>query len=116
MLDSYFNSFAAYLRTGQQQHLASVFPEAPGPEFAAVYRNGFLRSCVEALRASYPVVNKIVGADYFDQLAREYVEIKPPERATFIDYGDDFPEFINRCSEQHRLEYLGYPVDGRVDR
>jgi hypothetical protein len=114
LLDNYYQSFSRYLTTGELSHLASVFPNADNLAAAAVYRNGFLRACVDALRASYPVVDILVGKDYFDVLARGYIDICPPQRATFIGYGEKFPEYLSQCHDQHKLSYL--PDFAKMDK
>lgn len=104
--DAYFENFSAYLRSGESRYLDSVFPRAQDLTAAAVYRNGFLRSCVEALRASYPVVELLVGEDYFNMLAVGYIEIHPPVKTTFIGYGERFPAYLKNRLDEHQLPYL----------
>jgi len=105
-IDHYFESFSAYLRSGEIKHLSSVFPGASDFSVAAVYRNGFLRASIEALRASYPVVDALVGKEYFDYLANSYVDKHPPHQSTFIGYGLNFPGHIRDTLPQHQLAYL----------
>lgn len=102
----YFQSFSAYLQSGKTQYLSAVFPDAQDLSAAAVYRNGFLRSCTEALRASYPVVETLVGEDYFNFLADAYIAAHPPKSSTFIEYGERLPEFLEKQLAQHQLTYL----------
>lgn len=105
-IDQYFQSFSTYLRLGEAEALTRVFPQADDLSFAAVYRNGFLRACIDALRASYPVVNALVGEEYFTIVARAYVARYPPKRSTFVAYGDRFPKFLPHIADQHQLAYL----------
>lgn len=102
----YFTAFADYLRTGEKAHLITVFPGADDLSVAGVYRNGYIKGCSEALRASYPVVERLVGEEYFTFLAGSYVDLHPPKRATFIGYGERFPEFLAQIRDQHQLPYL----------
>jgi hypothetical protein len=102
----YFESFAAYLQSGDTRHLTMLFPQAENHAVAVVYRNGFLRASIDALRNSYPVVVLLVGDEYFDFLAKTYVGQHPPKRGTFIGYGEYFPEFLQQNIEQHKLGYL----------
>lgn len=104
--DPYFKDFSAYLRSGDSACLNRVFPQAPDLKVAAVYRNGFLRSCVDALRASYPVVELLVGEDYFGKLAVGYIEMHPPRRSTFVGYGERFPLYLENRLNAHQLPYL----------
>jgi len=102
----YFDDFSAYLRSGDTAHLAEVFPQADDLNFAAVYRNGYLKGCIDALRASYPVVDRLVGEDYFNFMAGAYVELHPPAHSSFAHYGDHFPDFVAAQVSQHQLSYL----------
>jgi len=103
---AYYHDFAAYLRTGDIASLDTVFPQAKDLSVAAVYRNGFLRACIEALRASYPVVEMLVGEDYFSGLAHGYVAVHPPKESSFTVYGKQFPRYLQQQLEQHQLAYL----------
>ena len=112
--EKYFKSFSAYLQSGKTQHLSAVFPDARDLSAAAVYRNGFLRGCTEALRASYPVIEALVGEDYFNFLADSYIAAHPPQSSTFIEYGKCLPEFLEQQLAQHQLAYL--PDFARLDK
>ncbi len=113
-LAQHFRSFAAYLQSGETDHLSRVFPGADEISAAAVYRNGFLRGSIEALRNSYPVVEQLVGDEYFDLLAENYVTRYPPQQATLVNYGKSFPQFLEQQLEQHGLAYL--PDFARLDQ
>ena len=106
MLDEYTDAFARYLRTGTVGALSDFCDETADPVRLRVYRNGFLRSCVEALRAGYPSVDRLVGEERFPALARSYVEAHPPRVASLVEYGEDFPRFIEDARDTHRLDYL----------
>ena len=106
MLDEYTTAFARYLRTGTVGALADFCGEHADLARLRVYRNGFIRACVEALRASYPSVERLVGEERFPALARPYVEAHPPRVANLAGYGAGFPRFIDDARETHRLDSL----------
>jgi hypothetical protein len=106
VLDDYLDNFAAYLRTGNTGGLAAYLEEDANPAFAAVYRNGYLRTCVEALGANFPTVKSIVGDEFFKELALEYVRQYPPTRTTLAGYGIEFPRLLLDRQESHGLAYL----------
>ena len=106
MLDEYTTAFARYLRTGTVGALSDFCGEHPDLARLRVYRNGFIRACVEALRASYPSVERIAGEERFPALARPYVETHPPRVANLTGYGEGFPRFIEDARETHRLDHL----------
>ena len=106
MLDEFTDAFVRYLRTGTVGVLSDFCDETADPVRLRVYRNGFLRSCVEALRAGYPSVDRLVGEKRFPALARPYVEAHPPRVASLVEYGEDFPRFVEDARDTHRLDYL----------
>ena len=106
MLDEYTTAFARYLRTGTVGALSDYCGENADPVRLRVYRNGFMRACVEALRAGYPSVEQLVGEERFPALARPYVETRPPRVASLVEYGEDFPRFIKGAYDTHRLDHL----------
>ena len=106
MLDEYTDAFARYLRTGTVGVLSDFCDGNADLVRLQVYRNGFLRACVEALRAGYPSVERLVGEERFPALARPYVEAHPPRVASLVEYGEDFPRFVEDARDTHRLDYL----------
>ena len=106
MLDAYTDAFARYLRTGEADSLSRFCAEHADLSRLRVYRNGFLKACVEALRANYPSVERLAGEDRFPALARPYVEANPPRTASLVEYGDGFPPHIDDARDLHRLDYL----------
>ncbi|WOH80002.1 DNA-binding domain-containing protein [Bradyrhizobium sp. BEA-2-5] len=59
-----------------------------------VYRNNVTVSLIDALAAIYPAVQRITGADFFRAMARSHVRASPPTSLLLLDYGRDFPAFI----------------------
>ena len=106
MLDGYTEAFSDYLRTGAVDSLAGFCAGDADLRRLGVYRNGFLKACGEALRANYPTVDRIVGADRFPALVRPYVEANPPRSANLAEYGEHFARYIDETCVQHQLGYL----------
>jgi len=82
----------------------------PGEDSAlrlAIYRNTCLSTIVNALRLSFPAVQRLVGADFFEAGAREFIRRRPPRSAYLNDYGADFPGFLSRFPPAAGLAYLG---------
>ncbi len=61
-----------------------------------VYRNTSARGVIEALRASYPTVEMLLGEEAFTQVALEFRRDQPPRGAVLSDYGREFAGFL-RC-------------------
>lgn len=79
---------------------------APG-ERLAVYRNTYLLTLVRALRLSYPAVERLVGADFFEAAARAFIAAEPPRSSWLDDYGAGFAGFLERFAPAAVLPYLG---------
>ena len=106
MLEEYTSAFSGYLRTGTVGALSEFCAEDADLSRLRVYRNGFLRACIEALRANYPSVERLVGEERFPALARPYVETHPPCVASLVEYGEVFPHYIDDSRQVHQLDYL----------
>lgn len=72
----------------------------------AVYRNNVSSALNEAVAVRYPVVERLVGRDFFRAATREYVLDTPPRSPVLIDYGRDFPEFLATFPPAAGLPYL----------
>jgi Putative DNA-binding domain len=77
----------------------------PAPRFA-VYRNNVLVSLSQALAAGFPVTRELVGGEFFDAMAREYVMLEPPTSPVLVEYGDGFAGFIERFPPAGGVPYL----------
>lgn len=71
-----------------------------------VYRNNVVVSLIEALRVTFPVVEHLVGQDFFTAMAREHARCTPPRSPIMAQYGAGFPEFIARYGPAADVPYL----------
>lgn len=72
----------------------------------AVYRNNLIGSLVDALADGFPVVQQLVGETFFRAMAQVFVRQSPPRSAVMLDYGDDFPAFVEGFQPAASLPYL----------
>ena len=72
----------------------------------AVYRNTIARGTIDALAASFPTVQRLVGEDWFEAAARVFIAEAPPLQRALIDYGDGFPGFLALFEPAADLPYL----------
>src|SRR5579863_332129 len=72
-----------------------------------IYRNTGFGTLVNALRLSFPAVQRLVGAEFFEAAAREFIRLRPPRSAYLNDYGADFPGFLARYAPASAVVYLG---------
>lgn len=73
----------------------------------SVYRNTFTQTLVRALRLSYPAVDRLVGAEFFDAAARDFIVKQPPRSSYLDDFGGDFAGFLERFAPAASVAYLG---------
>jgi len=104
---------------GQAEFAAALFDPAslPGgtttargaadPARFAVYRNNVMVSLTGALKQRFPVTLRLVGEDFFQRLARDYVRAKRPQSPLIFRYGDGFPDFIDAYAGAASVPYLG---------
>jgi Putative DNA-binding domain len=71
-----------------------------------VYRNNVTVSLINALAAAFPATLRITGVDFFRALARFYVRAAPPTSPLLFDYGQDFPDFIERYEYARSVPWL----------
>ena len=86
----------------------------PAPRRFAVYRNNVIVGMVNALRSSFPVVERIVGEDFFQAMARAYALAEPPSSPVLMNYGAGLPDFIAGFAPAASLAYL--PDVARIER
>jgi len=97
----------ALLDAGLPAPIGVVGPDGePSLRRFGVYRNNVVVGLVEALQDAFPAVHRIVGADFFQAVARAYVTIEPPRSPIMLDYGAGFADFIGRFDPVSELPYL----------
>ncbi|MFC3914348.1 putative DNA-binding domain-containing protein [Pseudaeromonas sharmana] len=72
----------------------------------AVYRNNVLTALIEALAASFPVVEALVGVPFFRAMAHHFVSQHPPTSPLLAEYGADLPRFIRQFAPAAAVPYL----------
>ena len=87
--------------SGITAHNASV----PTQRFA-VYRNNVVMGLGKALKNRFPVVEKIVGEEFFAAMARVFALKQPPRSPLLATYGDEFAAFIATFEPARELPYL----------
>jgi len=71
-----------------------------------VYRNNFFASLTNALRLSYPAVQRLVGEEFFDAVAEGFIEAQPPQSAYLNAYGEGFADYLAAFPAAASLAYL----------
>lgn len=71
-----------------------------------VYRNSITAGLTEALRSIYPVIDRLVGNDFFDHAAKHYLAAHPSTTGNLHDLGSEFPGFLATFPGARDLIYL----------
>lgn len=71
-----------------------------------VYRNNVVVSLVDALAATFPVTQQLVGEDFFRAMAREFVGRHPPQSKIMTWLGLPFADFVATFSPAASVPYL----------
>lgn len=83
---------------------------APGGEYPvdrfAVYRNNVAVGLIEALRSGFPVVDALVGEEFFSAMARAHARASPPASPVLLGYGGDFADFVGGFEPARDIPYL----------
>ena len=72
-----------------------------------IYRNNVHASLVAALAATYPTVARLTGEAFFAAMARAHVAESLPSTPVLLEYGGEFPGFVDRFEPAAGLPYLG---------
>lgn len=72
----------------------------------AVYRNNVVSSLIDALADTFPVVQQLVGEEFFRAMASVFVRRAPPASVILAHYGAAFPAFIEGFEPAQSLPYL----------
>jgi hypothetical protein len=80
----------------------------------AIYRNTVMKGCIDALQANYPAVARLVGEEWFRAAAAVFAREHLPARASLLDYGAGFADFLAGFPPAQELPYL--PGVARIER
>jgi len=107
------------LRELQRVFAQALFDDAPGPELALigaaederagrfdVYRNNLRVGFTKALTISFPVIERLVGAEYFCRLAEEFLLRHPSHSGNLHHIGAPFADFLRQRFRDTEYGYL----------
>ncbi len=73
--------------------LTARIPQEAERRFA-VYRNNVAVSLTDALKKRFPVIERLVGPDFFAAMGRLYLNENRPKSPVLSEWGDTFPDFL----------------------
>jgi hypothetical protein len=72
-----------------------------------VHRNNRAAGLIDLLEAAFPVVRRLVGAEFFKAAARAYIDREPPRSPVLLLYGQAFGAFLDGFTPAAGVPYLG---------
>jgi len=71
-----------------------------------VYRNNYRGNLHDTLAGAYPVIEQLVGKEFFRLLARRYIEQHPSRSGNLHHYGAEMANFVAAFEPAQGLPYL----------
>ena len=102
----YIQAFSHYLRSGDASLMRPYLRDTDNSAFLAIYRNGFYKACLSALKANFVSLNHVLDESQFDALAIQYIDLYPPVQGTLVAYGME--ESLVAQSAQHSLSFPAF--------
>lgn len=102
-LEGFQDAFAHALYGGESYDMLKLTHQ---PGFA-VYRNTVLKGATDALVANFPTIERLVGTDWLRSAAAIHARLSPPSDSRLLNYGADFPVFLDNFEHAQDMHYLG---------
>jgi hypothetical protein len=99
------SAFAAVLR-GAEPPPGLLRGDADLARRVAVYRNNRDANARKALQGAYPVLERLVGEEFFEGLARAYRRAVAPDSGDLNVYGGSMARFLEGFEHARELSYL----------
>jgi hypothetical protein len=71
-----------------------------------IYRNNLRENFLKVLELEFPVVQRLVGADYFRQTARQFLQQSPSRSGDLFHCGRAFPHYLRHQFADSDYAYL----------
>ena len=72
----------------------------------AIYRNNVFGTLTDALKMAYPVIHKLVGDEFFEHLAAQFIRQTPSKSGDLHNFGGELANFLPSLPEAAELNYL----------
>ena len=100
-------SFAAGIFGKNPGAIAAIAPGRFAPDqHLQIYRNNVFESLTGALKAIYPVIERLVGDGFFRFAADSYIRQHPPHSGNLHDFGFHYANFLAGFTPAAGLPYL----------
>lgn len=72
----------------------------------AIYQNSAIANITHSLILTYPVIEKLLGEEFFSAMCKEFIYVTWPKSGNMDDYGAEFPDFLAEFEHAKHLLYL----------
>ena len=79
----------------------------PPAERLDIHRNTRTLTLTQVLADSFPAVQTLVGDGFFKYAAAQFIGAHPPRSGSLLDYGAEFPAFLDAFPAARQVAYLG---------
>ena len=101
-------AFAAALTGKPDQALLTAIVDdgVPPADRLDIHRNTRALTLTQVLADSFPAVHTLVGDGFFKYAAAQFIAAHPPRSGSLLDYGADFPAFLDAFPAARQVTYL----------
>lgn len=104
------NAFAAALLRPEEPAPSAIqrtSPNAAQSKRFNVYRNNVVSTAIDALAETFPVVQKLVGEEFFRAMARAFLDTSPITSPILTEIGNGFGDFLDGFPPAAQVPYIG---------
>lgn len=100
--------FAVAIVSGHElpPDIRAVCPNYPVAAALDIYRNNYRGNLHDTLAGAYPVIEQLVGKDFFRLLTRKFIEQHPSRSGNLHHYGAEMANFVAAFAPAQGLPYL----------
>lgn len=106
MFHEFIHEMRAGLASGELPKGVTARDPAEAAQRFAVYRNNVAHSLGRALAARFPVIERLVGDEFFRAMAQVYIAAEPPSSPILSRWGEGFANFLTEFPPVTGLPYL----------
>lgn len=99
-------AFIHDIYTGERTSLAYLDAKTASPTRLNIYQNNTVFGLTDILANTFPVLNKIVGEEFFKTIARHYIKTHPQPCGNRHSFGDRLAGFLTEFKPAGSLPYL----------
>ncbi|MGA8863268.1 MAG: DNA-binding domain-containing protein [Gallionella sp.] len=102
------SDFASAIVRGDQPSswMNTDYPHYSVAAAIGIYRNNYRGNLRDALAGAYPVIEQLVGRDFFRYMTRQFIGQHPSRSGNLHHYGAEMADFIESFEPARELPYL----------